>query len=79
MQRDLVNSQTQLILVQEKMVRYSLSCVLLMFPTYLFCSHPVPSEPRNLRVEASSSTSLQLTWERPLCEYGVIVNYTVRV
>ena len=35
----------------------------------------VPSVPRNLTVVASSSTSLQVTWEHPLCEYGVLVNY----
>ena len=51
----------------------------LLFIIYIpkFYTHTVPSEPRNLTVVASSSTSLQLTWEHPLCEYGVIVNYTV--
>jgi hypothetical protein len=48
--------------------------------TYIFCglfAHTVPSAPRSLTVVASSSTSLQVTWEQPLCEYGILVNYTV--
>ena len=40
-------------------------------------THTVPSEPRNLTVISISSTSLQITWMRPLCEYGVVTNYTV--
>ena len=72
-----MNSPTQLHLVQVKMVRSSLLCHSLSIIPLLYFAHTVPNEPRNLTVVASSSTSLQLTWERPLCEYGVIVNYTV--
>lgn len=42
------------------------------------CSlHTEPSEPLSLTVEYITSTSLNVTWQRPLCEYGVITNYTV--
>ncbi len=36
------------------------------------------TEPRNLVVMYTSSTSLRITWEPPLCDYGIRTGYTVR-
>ena len=52
-------------------------CDIHNFHTPLFCVYTVPSAPCNLTVVANSSTSLQVTWEHPLCEYGILINYTV--
>ena len=37
----------------------------------------VPTMPQNLLVEYNSSTSLVVTWEHPLCDYGSRTSYNV--
>ena len=37
----------------------------------------VPTEPRRLTVMYLNSTSLEVTWEHPLCDYGIRRGYTV--
>ena len=37
-----------------------------------------PTEPRNLTVMYINSTALYITWQPPLCHYGIITGYTVR-
>ena len=36
----------------------------------------VPTAPRDLTVEYLSSTSLEVTWTHPQCDYGIRTGYT---
>jgi len=40
-------------------------------------NHAVPTTPRELTVLYLNSTALEITWEHPLCDYGVRRGYTV--
>ena len=58
-----------LTIVQLQMYFQKLQCA---FTLYL-----VPTEPRGLTVMHLNSTSLEVTWEHPLCDYGIRRGYTV--
>ena len=45
--------------------------------TYFHVPHLVPTEPRDLTVTYLNSTALEVTWQNPLCDYGVRRGYTV--
>ena len=42
-----------------------------------FSIRVVPTEPRDLTVMFINSTALDITWEEPLCDYGIRTKYTV--
>ena len=46
---------------------------LLLYPL----NHAVPTEPRELTVMYLNSTELEITWQNPLCDYGVRRGYNV--
>ena len=37
----------------------------------------VPTEPRELTIMYLNSTALEVTWQHPLCDYGIRRGYTV--
>ena len=45
--------------------------------TYSHAPHLVPTEPRELTISYLNSTALEVTWQNPLCGYGVRRGYTV--